>query len=597
MQPALRLLWPATLKYKLFFAVLLIVLLPFSIMQMYHFRKMESLIENQLSRQNQEQITFMKNSIEGVKEAVFKTLYIFEGDRQVSSVLQTPWEFEQNERRLIMDEKIRYIKENFLPSNIKVSVTIADLKGNAYTSYMQNEPLAYNKLAEQSWFAETISSEAMYRWETDALADGKESLAESTSLLTLYAPLKGRQQSAYAVLKIGIDYYDWIKSISRDFPLKQDYFILSKEGDVLSETTSGGQLPPAVTAGITASAEGSGTPISRVGSSLIHSNYIPSLQWFLVSKFHLELFIGDIEAMKRNFVITLVVMTAVFILFTLLLSLRITRPLSLLQLKMSRVVSSNFKTQLPEANQSGELLAVAQSFNRMVADLNGLVEQLKIEERQKEALRFQMLLSQMNPHFLLNTLNTIKLVVLLKEEESVPKICEALGKLLETGMNTQMDLLHLKDELTLVEAYVYIQQLRFKRPFEVEYRMEKELQYALVPKFSLQPLVENAIVHGFSELKNPGRITIRVHAINGSLVMEVEDNGIGLERAKRNPSSLKRNGIALINLQERLRLLYKEEASFELVSLPAGTLVRMSVPLLLSMPYRSEDAGGSIPGV
>ncbi|WJH33441.1 histidine kinase [Paenibacillus sp. CC-CFT747] len=140
----------------------------------------------------------------------------------------------------------------------------------------------------------------------------------------------------------------------------------------------------------------------------------------------------------------------------------------------------------------------------MVSDLSGLLQKLKAEERQKEAVRYHMLLSQMNPHFLLNTLNVVKWNALSKGDEDTAGICVSLGTLLETSLNEETDLIHLKTERGLTEAYVSIQAFRYEQAFDIQWEYESRLEYALVPKLSLQPLVENAIFHGLAP-KGGGR--------------------------------------------------------------------------------------------
>ncbi|GIQ64197.1 hypothetical protein PACILC2_27650 [Paenibacillus cisolokensis] len=255
------------------------------------------------------------------------------------------------------------------------------------------------------------------------------------------------------------------------------------------------------------------------------------------------------------------------------------------------MVAQNFKIRIPTEKYRGEMLVLAATFNKMAEDISALVERVKMEERQKEALRFQMLQAQMNPHFLLNTLNTIKWNALSKEDRETAEMCISLGKLLEASLNAESELIHLQDELELIRAYEYIQTFRFNQKFEVRYECETKLRYALVPKLSLQPLVENAIQHGFSRMHEGGLIRIRVYDDRNRLILEVEDNGIGIEKAAMSRHARKRKSLGLHNVRERLKLLFKQEGELELIPLPQGTMARMRFPLLISAPY--QDGGDS----
>lgn len=201
------------------------------------------------------------------------------------------------------------------------------------------------------------------------------------------------------------------------------------------------------------------------------------------------------------------------------------------------------------------------SFNRMIADIGTLIYRLKVEERQKESVRFQILVSQMDPHFLLNTLNMIKSQALKNKDNTTFDICVSLGLLLETSLNTELDLIPLGQELGFMEAYMHIQNIRFGNRYHLDVEYDPSLYYALVPKFTLQPLVENAIIHGFADTVSGGQITVNIQASGKELIMLVMDNGAGPEVARQAAAMAavrrSRKGIGLSNIRERLELLYR----------------------------------------
>src|SRR5690606_33236473 len=134
---------------------------------------------------------------------------------------------------------------------------------------------------------------------------------------------------------------------------------------------------------------------------------------------------------------------------------------------------------------AGETLSLTRSFNNMIAEMKELIARLKMEEREKEALNYQMLLSQMNPHFLLNTLNTIKWIAMEREVDEVVHICVNLGKLLERSLRHDVELLHLRDALDTVQSYLDTQQLRYPTDkLRAIFEIDEQLLYTLVPKFT-----------------------------------------------------------------------------------------------------------------
>jgi sensor histidine kinase YesM len=122
----------------------------------------------------------------------------------------------------------------------------------------------------------------------------------------------------------------------------------------------------------------------------------------------------------------------------------------------------------------------------------------------------------------------------------------------------------------------------------VHYEVDPSLEYALVPKLSIQPLVENAIYHGVSQIEEPGIIVVRIYEHSNQIRIEVEDNGVGYEVSEPMTSKKFRQGIGLVNLKERLYLLFKDAGQTGIKKLERGTLAWFCLPLLKSEPFQSE---------
>lgn len=319
---------------------------------------------------------------------------------------------------------------------------------------------------------------------------------------------------------------------------------------------------------------------------IINYSLIPSLGWYLIKQVPADDVFKEVKGLKKSFFITFAILTASFIAMTFIISFAITNPLKRLQVHMSKAAEAHLKIHLPEEGEKGEVLQLTRSFNSMISEIHDLIQKLKLEERHKEAVHFRMLHSQTNPHFLLNTLNTMKWIAMNDNNQDIVDICIALGKLLEAGLDSDKELIYLQDELDLVHAYIHIQQYRYNTNYNIVFHYDDEVKYALVPKLSLQPLVDNAIVHGFAG-RDKGEIIVSIEAEDGMLYVSVQDDGIGPEAAKQYRTR-KGSGIGLNNLRERLELLFKEKAKLEMHALPQGTIARFQMPLLISIPYEEE---------
>ncbi|RAV19598.1 hypothetical protein DQG23_19235 [Paenibacillus contaminans] len=580
----------SSLKNKIFLTFLLLILLPYAFLQFYSIRQIEQSVEKQVIEQNNKQLEQLKLTFEDLRGTVFRIAIRLEKDPVIISLLSGGGPAEEEDRRKLMDSLWNDLKSNALPSPY-VFYSITDLQNRQYASYIPGKILSYKSALDQNGLEEMKSGKAGYVWVSDQETDLRPEDGKSPRLVTLYSQLHDERGREVGLLRIGIDFQTWLSSMAKSFPITQDFFLLNEKDAMLGGT--GDRSDDVLAAFIRAGAGTDGGSHMVNGAYLYNRMPIPAMKWTLVSRFPLQLFFGDIEQMKQRMVSTFLLFTLVFVVITFFILSTITRPLRLLQKKMAEVADKQFQTHLPTRRYKGELLAVARAFNKMVSDVHALLRRLKEEERQKEAVRFQMLLSQMNPHFLLNTLNVVKWNVLSKGDEETAAICMSLGRLLETSLNEEADLIHFRTEKELTEAYVSILSFRYDQHFELHWECDERIAFALVPKLSLQPLVENAIFHGLSNKERGGAVWIRAYAAEGRCYLEVEDNGAGWNPATAPNPARKRKSIGLTNIKERLELLFKKDGRLDIEPLPAGTRVKLGFPLLMAEPYTEAERGSN----
>ncbi|GGH35958.1 histidine kinase [Paenibacillus segetis] len=487
-----------------------------------------------------------------------------------------------------MEDKFKGLNNSFFLYNPSVYFTLLDNSGHVYTSFPPNKSLNYDQIASNPSFKALEEGKNSYLWVSDDANYVSRDISKSPTLLSLYTELRDSRNQAYGLARISIDFSFWFQSMLQKSDSDQAYFIMNRSGEVIARSIPDSTLSVGAVQEI-ASLPQNGHWTDQQSDALVNYSYLSSLDWYLVDRIPLQLLFWEIETLKKQYFVTFYVITAAFIAVAFMIAHTFTRPLSHMQRKMKEAVRKDLRIRLPEKRYKGEILELTRTFNTMMVDMNGLVQRLRVEERQKDAVHFQMLLAQMNPHFLLNTLNTMKWIGLRGGNEEIVEICLSLGKLLETSLNSDVDLIHLREEIELTRAFLYIQQVRYGNRFHVEFSYDEELIYALVPKLSLQPLVDNAIKHGIGNMAEGGRILIRMGRSPqqpDQLTLEVEDNGAGVGQSDKDQGEgRKRPGIGLQNVRERLRLLFKDKGELEIISLEQGTLCRMHFPVLLSEPY------------
>lgn len=267
------------------------------------------------------------------------------------------------------------------------------------------------------------------------------------------------------------------------------------------------------------------------------------------------------------------------LLFAYLISMRITSPVSKLLLAIKRVGGGDFNAKI-KVEGKDELGHVLMKFNSMNEKVKQLIDEnyvAKLRERETEIL---VLGIQLNPHFLYNTLNIINWMAVYGEKEQVSRMLVSLSRMLHYTTDNRKDSMPLSEDIGWLKDYIVIMSNRFEHRFRVDFNIEPELMEASVPKLFLQPLVENAILHGFRDMESGGLITIYGRRRGDDIEFCVEDNGCGIE-PERLQEALAENSthIGIHNVDKRIKLLYGEWYGIDIESVPElGTRVKLVIP-------------------
>jgi len=237
---------------------------------------------------------------------------------------------------------------------------------------------------------------------------------------------------------------------------------------------------------------------------------------------------------------------------------------------------------------------------KLAAGLSQLLGmQLELAELDRQAqlatkAELDALQAQINPHFLFNTLNTISMFT-RTDAEVARRLLLRLAAFLRHSLKRRGALITLHDEIEYIRNYLELEQARFKDKIKVGWDIDDNLLDACLPVLTVQPLVENAVRHGIIPKAGCGHIAIAAAGLDGRLTVTVNDDGVGIPPAALPdlflPGSGSGNGVALNNIQERIRLLFGGEHGLEINSAPGlGTTVRICVPLIFT-PHGSEVSG------
>lgn len=290
----------------------------------------------------------------------------------------------------------------------------------------------------------------------------------------------------------------------------------------------------------------------------------------------------------RFSIITFAGILILTVLLSYYIPLSITHPIR----KLSEVTDQVAKGDLTvrsDIRSGAEVGMLSDSLNTMIDKINELLEQVKKEQIRLRKAEFELLQAQINPHFLYNTLDTIVWLAEAGDQKKVVSMVGSLSDFFRTSLNQGKDIISVKEELQHVRSYLEIQQVRYQDILEYEIRVPEELNRYLIPKITIQPLVENALYHGIKNKRGVGKIVISGKEEEDHFSIRIEDNGIGITKERllqvregiENKILTGHDIYGLYNVNERIRLNFGEKYGiFIESSYGDGTVVSIFLPYI-----------------
>ena len=316
----------------------------------------------------------------------------------------------------------------------------------------------------------------------------------------------------------------------------------------------------------------------------------------LISLIPLSYIDSQIGQIQKSFCIGgLLIGLATIILINLLIHM-LTNPLHVLSKQMERTGSGDFHTVV-HTDGSREIIELSQSFNLMVSHIDELIRRTYLAELSEKSARLTALESQLNPHFLYNTLQAISTEALLNDQPQINKMITSLASNLRYTIKSE-DLVPLRNEMVYVNNYIYLQKIRMDDNLQVNIRIDPDTEEFLIPKISIQTLVENSIIHGISPATGSIQIDISAKRVENYIHICVRDNGNGIPEEQlsllyadfeRQDKTGSTGGIGLVNLYPRLKLLYPQPATLDIRSKPGKyTEILLVLPAMTEKPKQPD---------
>lgn len=283
-----------------------------------------------------------------------------------------------------------------------------------------------------------------------------------------------------------------------------------------------------------------------------HNQY--DLLWKYVSIVDYNILAKDINSLNRNVTIITLISTLISIIMAYILSAGLVKPIRNLSMKMKNYREGD--QGIASKTSGDEIIELERSFNEMIERITTLIHENALQSENKRKLELYALQMQINPHFLYNTLDAIAWLAKLKKQPEIEQLVMALAQFFRISLHKGDKFIKVEEEIELIKNYIAIEQIRFPNKFTVHYEIDDDVKNYESMKLILQPLVENAIKHGISELEENGQIIVKAYQNQEYIYYEVIDNGFGFDPNQPNYNPHLMSGYGCKNVDERIKLEY-----------------------------------------
>ena len=318
-------------------------------------------------------------------------------------------------------------------------------------------------------------------------------------------------------------------------------------------------------------------------------DYVPLI---LMAEIPYENILRENQTILTTNIYLILVMWLVSFILSYIISMLFSRSFNQMSNELKKMMTSGM-TEIRFADHYffNEMDALSETFNQMASRINTLVQTLTQErirekelEKEKKETEIVALLAQINPHFLYNTFESIKWMIIKNKEEAASMLTK-LGEFLRLGISRKSQFISIEEEINHVKLYVDIQKRRYEENIKVMYTIDDRALGVMIPKLILQPLLENAFIHGFSDHTGHGFINVFCCLEEDMVILKVMDNGEGMDHETKKRIHDQLNGflssesVGLYNVQKRIKLFYGDEYGLEVESQQgAGTIISLRLP-------------------
>lgn len=578
--------------------LMIAIILPLDVISIYYSNKYANYIREQTVERTVNQLKKSEDEF----YLIFKRMVDIAGIICNNSTFQRAIENEElslYEKTKVFDEAVNAIVINNLYDMADIKITCFDIDSNTYSNWGTNYN-SYEFLFEQDWVKKSIESHGYVQWN---LFEPSYVLEEGSDIkyISLARSLLNSSGQRIATIIVSLRQESLSSALRHYLSSEKDaIFICNESGNIVLGVDDHSIFSHDIISEKALSDGKTGFGYIENGETTYLYSFYTLDRRFTVNGEALRVIqitsyddlIVDVSSMHSRINAMLIISLVIMIIVITWFANYWTRPITCLADKLRTYQIGNEVSGL-DFEREDEIGDVNRAFQYMCETNCSLMKKQLAEQEAKEKYQYESLRAQINPHFLFNTLNTIKWMAIIRKADNIVNCIDAMATMMKYSMSRGDELVHLNEEIDNIESYVYITNARYGNNISLIINLEDRILELQVIKFILQPSVENAIIHGFNNSERKGEIVVSGHIAADYLSILIEDNGIGIDEKK--VEDIKKNkkvtGLGIKNINDRIKASFGDRYGIEIRRKePTGTIVEYILPIISKRRSTDEES-------
>ena len=498
-------------ELRVFLIIVIFLIIPIYFMFIYLNQSFSNYMDEEITNKVVQTISHSEAEIYTKQENLVNVSNLFMSDREFEKIMSNS-EASYYEKCLYFDNIVNTLLSSNLFNMEELKITFFDKDERIYTNWGVNYN-DYTFMLKEDWILQSNRDSGFLNWNMFQKSPFVEEQGKGIRYISLArsfsSSTKNTRTSGTLIISMNVDVLNNILEKYK-FSEKDKIFIYTKEDNITfrNQFTSKNRED-----GIRILHKLNNT--SNYFIDTLHSNKYMIYYYTLSNPFTYQggeqkvVAMIDYQNIAENLNVYMLTTTLFFVIFSIIILIgvsyiarEIVKPIKDISAKVSSYqVGDVLEYDYPYFDEIGNLY---ETFAKMVINIKDLFEELEHEYKVKEKYRFESLRAQINPHFIFNTLNSIRWMAIIRKQDNIVNSIDAMTDILQYSMNRGSDFVTLEQELDSIHSYIYIQNMRYGESYELNIDIPNELYQCQMIKFSLQPIVENCIIHGFKDFKEKG---------------------------------------------------------------------------------------------